>query len=157
MNNIKNDIGYTIELSEFSTYIAIHCPSCNKKAVIKTKQNWFIVGRIVCAECGFFKDLDENSSYELCTNGGTTVGNKSVLANPRGLNLVLWYSANFKGNSFWAYNENHLQFLHDFIIAKHRARSQTELKNRSIGSRLPKWMTSSANRESLIKLIDNMV
>ncbi len=158
MNDTKNETGYTKELSEFRTHFTIHCPSCNKKTVLSNKRlSWFLEGRIACSDCGFCKDFDENSSYLLSANEGIVIESKTVLSNPKGLKLLLWYSANFKGNSFWAYNEIHLQFLYDFISAKQRARSQMDLRNRSIGSRLPKWMTSAVNREDVRKIIEKML
>lgn len=158
MDEIINQDGYTKELWDFRTHITIHCPNCNKKTLLFNEANvGFLNGRISCSSCGFLKELNENSSYLICTLQGTPIGSKTVIANPKGIKLSLWYSANFRGNSFWAYNESHLQFLYDFIRAKHRTRSQTDFKNRSIGSRLPKWMTSSANREGIKKLIESML
>ena len=158
MDETRNKRGYEVELSEFRTHFIIHCPNCNTKTtLINNAPTGFIEGKIVCPTCGFNKKLEENSSYGISTVDGRNIESKVAVTNPKGLKLTLWYSTNFKGNSFWAYNEDHLKFLYDFINAKHRNRSQENLKNRSIGSRLPKWITSSVNRKDISKLIEGML
>ena len=158
MEEKRNKKGYEVELSEFRTQFIVHCPSCNHKTTLANNaSSRFIEGKIVCPTCGFNKKLEENSSYGISTADGRIIESKAVMANPKGLKLTLWYSTNFKGNSFWAYNEVHLKFLFDFINSKHRDRSQINLKNRSIGSRLPKWISSSVNREEISKLIEGML
>ncbi len=62
----------------------------------------------------------------------------------------------FEDNTLWAYNVEHLDFLAEHIGAKLRERNGQELLNGSIGSRLPKWMTSKKNREALLKKITEL-
>jgi transcription elongation factor Elf1 len=158
MDKTRNKKGYDVELSEFRTEFIIHCPICNNKTTLTNNSpSKFIEGKIACLTCGFNIKLEENSSYGISTVDGQIIESKITMENPKGLKLTLWYSKNFKGNSFWAYNENHLKFLNEFINVKHRARSQENLKNRSIGSRLPKWITSSVNRKEISKLIEGML
>lgn len=54
----------------------------------------------------------------------------------------LWLRTDFEGHVLWAYNIKHLDFLRDHIDAKLRERNGQELFNKSLGSRLPKWMTA---------------
>lgn len=157
MTELVNKEGYTKELWDFRTHLTIHCPNCDKKTLLSNEaKNVFFNGKISCIFCGYCKVLGEGNSYYISTKDGVTVGYKTVMSDPKGIRLLLWYSENFKGNSLWAYNETHLQFLYDFILAKHRTRSQKDFKNKSLGSRLPKWMTSAANRDEIIKLIKSM-
>jgi hypothetical protein len=37
-----------------------------------------------------------------------------------------------------------------------RERNDVEYSNKSLGSRLPKWMTSKKNREEVLKAIDKL-
>ena len=37
----------------------------------------------------------------------------------------LWYKANFKGKTLFAYNEKHLEYLESYIQAKHRESCRT--------------------------------
>ncbi|MEO6133505.1 MAG: hypothetical protein ABIP35_00035, partial [Ginsengibacter sp.] len=59
-------------------------------------------------------------------------------------------------NILWAYNLEHLDFLRGHIEATLRERNGQELLNKSLGSRLPKWMTAKKNREPLLKKISEL-
>jgi hypothetical protein len=56
----------------------------------------------------------------------------------------------------WAYNREHIAFLKLHIEAKLRERNGQELANKSLGSRLPKWMNSKKNREPLLKSLTEL-
>ena len=70
--------------------------------------------------------------------------------------LPLWQTINCCNNIFWAYNYEHLEFLKNHIESKLRERNLDEISNKSIGSRLPKWMTSKKNRETVLKIIQQL-
>jgi hypothetical protein len=70
--------------------------------------------------------------------------------------LPLWLKTDFEGHSIWAYNLEHLHFLRQHIEAKLRERNGQELSNKSIASRLPRWMTSKKNREIILKKMDEL-
>ena len=55
------------------------------------------------------------------------------------------------GETLWAYNEAHLDFLKHYVGAGLRERDGNE--NRSLASRLPKWMKKAGNREAIAKAI----
>ena len=66
----------------------------------------------------------------------------------------LWYTENFRGNHFWAYNDDHLKYIENYIKAGLRQRH-----NRlgvTLVERLPKFVKSAKNRNDLIKLIEKM-
>lgn len=67
--------------------------------------------------------------------------------------LPLWLTTEVDGHLLWAYNHDHLAFLEQHIRATLRERTGPEYKNRSLGSRLPKWMSSAKNRGSILKAI----
>ncbi len=56
----------------------------------------------------------------------------------------------------WAYNYKHLDFIENHIKAELRTRENSAIKNRSLGSRLPKWMSSKKNRKELLKGIEKL-
>ena len=65
-----------------------------------------------------------------------------------------WLLKNIKGNSFWALNYEHLDYLKRYIQAKIRERD-----NRShwtMVEKLPKFIKSAKNRIELIKCIENL-
>lgn len=71
----------------------------------------------------------------------------------------LWYKTEFKGETLFAYNMEHLTYLLNFISNKVRERQQNEhgWSNRSLESRLPKWMLSAKNRETIEKKLRELM
>jgi len=70
--------------------------------------------------------------------------------------LPLWLSLPCCGQVLWAYNVQHLDFLEDFVRAKLRERARDETfgwSNKSLVSRLPKWIQSAKNRDAVLKCI----
>jgi len=63
----------------------------------------------------------------------------------------LWYSENYKGNYFWAYNTEHLNYIESYIKADLRERNKRT--HVTLVERLPKFIKSAKNRESLLKMI----
>ncbi len=51
---------------------------------------------------------------------------------------------------------HYIEFLKLHIEAKLRERNGQELANKSLGSRLPKWMNSKKNREPLLKSLTEL-
>lgn len=70
--------------------------------------------------------------------------------------LPLWPVTSLDSEILWAYNVEHLQFLAAHIQSKLRERNLDNMSNRSLGSRLPKWMTSKKNREMVLKKIGEL-
>lgn len=67
---------------------------------------------------------------------------------------TFWYSENFKGNRFWAYNKDHLEYIEQYVKADLRERH-----NRKAGTmveKLPDFIKSGKNRDDLLKLISTM-
>ncbi len=118
---------YDTYLSEFSNEIILECINCGASAILKNK-------RIICEKCGFNKILTENSTYS----------------------YNLWFSMDCCGEELWAYNRKHLNFLKEHVEATLRERNDLPFSNKSLGSRLPKWMTSSKNRENVLKAIEKL-
>jgi hypothetical protein len=56
----------------------------------------------------------------------------------------------------WAYNYEHLIFLQQHVAATLRERKGEEKMNQSLGSRLPRWMTSAKNREKVVHYIEEL-
>ncbi len=67
--------------------------------------------------------------------------------------LPLWQTINCCNNILWAYNNDHLGELKNHVESKLCKREITEKSNKTIGSRLPSWMSSKANRETVLKAI----
>ena len=68
----------------------------------------------------------------------------------------LWLKSDCGENTLWAYNYEHLDFLERHVEAKLRERNIESIENKSLGSRLPKWITSKKNRELVLKTIKQL-
>jgi DNA-directed RNA polymerase subunit RPC12/RpoP len=153
---------YETLIYDFLQYdILVACPTCSKKAIIKTGNFAFknIVEseiKVICTNCGYNKRFTEKPSSVLYTSKYKTVkGRYYLLGGPIDpfFYLQLWLKTDFEGHTLWAYNFQHLTFLRSHIEATLRERKREEFSNKSIGSRLPKWMTSKKNREPVLKKI----
>jgi len=158
----RENIGYSIFLKDFLKFeIFVVCPKCSKKALVFSKE---IIEqaekkeetKLVCSNCGLNKKLAANPIAS--TNSSTYSKGKSDYVTLGGgidpfFQLPLWLRAEVDGNILWAYNPQHLKFLSQYIEANLRERNHTPNANQSLGSRLPRWMTSKKNRDLVIKKI----
>ncbi|QCX01498.1 hypothetical protein FGM00_15800 [Aggregatimonas sangjinii] len=130
---------YEITLDAFIAKILIVCPKCTKKAQVVDHSDGNTI--LTCISCAY-NTSKKVAFYQLGTPKDPFFGHP------------LWLQKKFKDGIFWAYNLEHLTLLENHIAANRRARDITKISNRSIGSRLPKWVTSKKNRKELLQLID---
>lgn len=125
---------YTLFNSDFLQYgLLIHCPACSKKAESKPSTTSARAWRVVCVHCGY------NSSEK------TLLGEQ------------LWLRTAFGEHEVFAYNYEHLAFLKQHIAATLRERNHSPMyHNKSLASRLPRWMTAAKNREAVLKCIEKL-
>lgn len=154
MNRFKS--AYNTYLYSFTNEFLVVCPFCGKQALVKKgNQAPPLDTKLTCVACGYNKTLSETPPEKIM------VGRRLVLArsymygtfiDPY-FKLPLWLISPCRGELLWAYNYEHLTFLENFIAAKLRERNFGYNANSSMGSRLPKWMTSEKNRVHVIKAI----
>lgn len=72
--------------------------------------------------------------------------------------LKLWLQDTFGEDVFWAYNDEHLTILEQYIRAKLRERGihNKGSKNSLMFSRLPEFIKKAGNRDALLKLIKRL-
>ncbi len=70
--------------------------------------------------------------------------------------FALWLQKDLSSGLLWAYNYEHLAFLENHVSAKLRERNINEMQNKSLGSRLPKWITSKKNRAEVLNGIKKL-
>ena len=141
--------------------ILVVCPNCAKKAIVKTDNFSFSnTGesevKVICVNCGYNKRLiDKPVSVLHASSEKSKTGRHYIFGGAIDpfFYLPLWLKTGFEANTLWAYNYEHLHFLRGHIDAPLRERNGQEFANKSLGSRLPKWMTSKKNREPLLKII----
>jgi hypothetical protein len=65
--------------------------------------------------------------------------------------LRLWLQAPCRGETLWAYNPQHLEFIEQSVGT--RVRQRVPYRNKSLASRLPRWVKSARNREAVLEAI----
>lgn len=159
MNEIRNKDSYETLVYDFTRGVFVVCPNCEKKATVKSETLYGKEIKLICPDCGFNKTPElayiGRSSSKKSTNStkGTVVIGHGI--DPY-FHLPLWLSTNVGENLFWAYNYEHLNFIKEFVYAKLRERNINDMRNQSLGSRLPKWITSHKNREVILKTIEKL-
>lgn len=136
---------------DFMDKIDVVCPRCKGHGIIKTLSAEDKKIRFICEECGLIKDKKKNGKI-FFTNKARF--NESAMEG--NFNLPLWYQINVGVNLLSALNMRHLNFLENYISDTLRERQEREGKgwsNKSIQSRMPRWMIDSKNRELIIKKI----
>jgi len=149
-------------LDEFADEFLIVCPSCERQARVVLSEptqfdhapHLFASRKLVCPFCGYYKKQSNGpavtfSSQKEVTNNVVIGGSFDWY-----FQQPLWLQSECCGEVLWAYNEKHLAFLRQYVAAK--LRSRVPNINKSMVSRLPKWMKSAKNREAILRAIDNL-
>jgi hypothetical protein len=68
--------------------------------------------------------------------------------------LPLWLEAACCGETLWAYNEEHLDFIEKYVAAKLRRRAPHV--NKSLAARLPQWIKSAKNRGEVLRAVGKL-
>jgi hypothetical protein len=156
---------YQTTIYDFVTNdIFVECPNCEKKALIKATDFSFRQYseeniKLVCTNCGHNKKLIEKPDIIITSQKNDFISGRHYVIGggiDPFFHLKLWLTKNCGENLFWAYNYQHLDFIYGHVGAKLRERNGQTIINRSLGSRLPKWMTSNKNREQILKIIDEL-
>ena len=160
MESRTKDSYQTLIYDFLESNILVVCPKCSKKAIVKTKglsyDDLSNNVKLICPNCGYNKEISEKPSLiSYNSNNKLVKGNYVVFGRPIDpfFHMDLWLTSDCQENLLWAYNHDHLNFLHSHVEAKLRERNGQPLRNQSLGSRLPKWMTSKKNREVVLKRI----
>ena len=144
---------YRTAIYAFIKDILVQCPHCTGKALVRTgdfqDMKFEINGvKVSCLKCGYNKGLDKVPMR----------GKHLIFGAPVDpfFHLPVWLQTEFESNLLWAYNREHLDFLAQHVGAKLRERNGFKYQVRSIGARLPRWMTSAKHREAILKLIGEL-
>jgi hypothetical protein len=148
----------------FTDEILVDCPKCGKQAIV-IGRNFKFSGsgtqevKIVCKSCGHNKYLEKVPNSILFSPGEKNMAGKYILigapVDPF-FHEPLWLRTSCCNHTLWAYNYRHLAFLQSHVEAELRERHNLPMANSSLGSRLPKWMTSKENRSAVLKCISNL-
>jgi len=136
------DQGQPIE--QFSDLFLVRCPRCEACARVTLKEPppigksaLFSPRRVTCRQCGYSKDWQGKSIARFGTYDWY-------------FRLPLWLQTTCCGESFWAFNNAHLDFIEDFVGAELRGNA---LHHHALATRLPGWMVQAKNRDEIMKAI----
>jgi DNA-directed RNA polymerase subunit RPC12/RpoP len=161
-DRIKNS--YQTFIYDFIKDVLVVCPKCSGQAIVKSDDFSFRnyadkTIRVVCTKCGYNRQLINKPTAAVYSSGDEyTAGRELKLGSPIDpfFHLPVWLKEPMGSNLLWAYNYEHLGFLRNYVEAKIRERNGQEYFNKSLGSRLPKWLTSKNNRQEVLKIIDKL-
>jgi len=152
---------YQLQHSDFSNEVAIVCPKCKGKALVKGPGLYTdhveTLTYCVCLHCGYNQKYPDKKADFVRTNSNGKVFEHRVYLLGGDVDPFfhhpLWYRASCLEDYLWAYNLPHLELIENFIATKNRSRNGLPHKNNSIASRLPKWMSAAKNRATVLKCI----
>ncbi|KYG74642.1 hypothetical protein EV198_0872 [Roseivirga ehrenbergii] len=147
-------------IEQFINRIDVECPSCKAKAVVTSSPENRAETRFTCVSCGSTKNwMGKANVFQTGSSqffsGGILMGHPIDCY----FKYPLWYTTEVKGKVLFGYNKEHLTYLLNFISNKTRERQPNEhgWSNRSLESRLPKWMLSAKNREVIEKKLKELM
>ena len=131
---------------DFADEFLVVCPKCSGMARVfpietgpeKLNEKLFAPRRLVCLSCVYRTgwiagELRIGASYDWY------------------FWLPLWLQIECCGETLWAYNRKHLEFIENYVAAKLRER--TPNTNKSLASRLPNWIKRAKNRGQVLKAV----
>jgi hypothetical protein len=125
------------------------CPGCSDMAKVlpaPDQSGASAALQLICSHCGLSKRKNSDSAPAL---RAARCPVDPFFARP----LCLQISC--RGELLWVHNRRHLDLLESYVAAELRERSQRDggWRNATIISRLPAWIKSAKNRESLLKAL----
>ncbi|CAN5307009.1 hypothetical protein BH09ACT6_BH09ACT6_22340 [soil metagenome] len=118
------------------------CPRCSNRAVVARR-------RVTCDSCGFADaapvkvradGVIESLRWPDCQTG---------LCVDQVFGLTFWLQTRCLGETLWAANQEHLDYLHDYLDSQFRP---TE----GLGTLLPKWTITRKHRPQVLRGIGRL-
>ncbi len=134
---------YAIELkchcSHCASELKVEMPNVNeKKETIAVK----------CSSCGKTENYSPRNIAQEWKYESTGKPSENYFG------LPLWLTETFRGNNFWAFNYDHLEYLKQYISAE--LREKNGRTHWTMVEKLPDWMKSGKNRDKIVKLITEL-
>ena len=110
------------------------CPRCSKPVDLVDE-------RISCVHCGYSKIFKSSN-------------NPSFRILDTGLELKYFLELNCCGNTLYALNVDHLDFIKHYVESDLRERIPNI--NKGLASRLPQWIKDKKNRHEILSCVDKL-
>ncbi|MDT0581815.1 hypothetical protein [Brumicola blandensis] len=139
---------FTISKPTNNEPVLVVCPKCESKSSVVPHGEDKV--RCTCFSCGYTSTKSSNGRTFYWYDENPTDGY---------FGFNLWLRIDCNGNSLWAFNQTHLQFLESYVGATLRERVEDDelgWSNSSLASRLPKWIKSAKNREPILNAISKL-
>jgi hypothetical protein len=126
--------------------VAVACPRCAARAAVTTRRveahavmAW--PRRLVCVTCTHAA----RPPAPTCWDTGTDPF----------FGLRLWLQTDVRGHVLWAYNEAHLTFLQQYVVATLRERPYA-FSGMTLIAKLPTWLKSAKLRPDILRAITRL-
>lgn len=137
-----------ISIPEEDDPTLVYCPKCKSKSFVFPHGESKV--KFSCLNCAYTKIKSTSyRSFDWYAENPTDSY----------FGFDLWLKTGCVGESLWAFNKRHLRFLESYVSANIRERERHDewgWHNSSLASRLPKWLKSAKNRESILKAINEL-
>ncbi|WP_025784345.1 hypothetical protein [Sporosarcina sp. D27] len=150
-------------LESFSYEFLVACPNCNSKSkVIPLGEHYpystGITKRFICLNCGMTNEIiPKNNSFNQSIISYSSNWNEGFKNIGGAFDWYFGYPLYLQilccGQTSWAYNLEHLEYLKNYVQAELRECRPYYL---SVESRLPLWMKSAKNRNAVFNAISKL-
>ena len=128
------------------------------KPILVKCQNCLSMAQVSVDLSDEITDPEVSFSCVKCGQSKKRSGKTASLGGPYDVffRFPLWLQTEFQNKTLYAYNEPHLNWLINYVSAEIRERNLSKdggYRNRSLSSRIPKWMKESKNREGILKAL----
>lgn len=126
-----------------------NCDNCGEKILVEVESKIKMDKmKVKCQSCG------QTREYKPTITTIRLIYKDYGYATDPHYGLPLWLQGDIKGDIFWAYNYEHLNYIKRYVAAKIRERASPGYM--SLIARLPDFIKSAKNREKLLKLIEKL-
>ena len=150
------------QVYDFGDEFLIVCPKCALMAKVIPVEDSEMLSRrkLICSNCGFNKptNIRENADIKASVEFSRHKNTESYIVIGGAFDWYfrepLWLQTECSGETLWAYNKTHLEFIESYVGSLLRAR--TPNANKSMASRLPQWIKSAKNRDEILRAIGKL-
>jgi hypothetical protein len=142
---------------DFIKEILVYCPSCNGKGVVLSEE--LSRARFVCESCGKNRDwVSKKCQWVISKRDVEKDIVQFGISKDPFFKLPLFIQTRIGNDVLWAFNLSHLTLIKEYVGAKIRGRGRSDpwIRNKSLVSRLPRFIQSSRNRDQILKAIKRL-